>query len=151
MYDELVAAMRYATISELEEAFNKHYHKKLIAVDNDMRKLEKLMNTRLVFHVNDLSLLPGQEFKDSIYCRDWMKIKANKEYKIENHKKDVQYDYSDIDFITPMRFVTNDPLFKPLDNDLQSIPYTQYYPYTPDFVPHATKGQRTDEVYTCTL
>ena len=151
MEDELISVLYGSTSEQLEAAFETYMLQQFTKVEKDMTKLQALLNTKLIFHVNDTSLLPNQTFKDSLYCRNWKTIKENKDYLPKNREDDVTYDYRSSDFITPMRFVMSEPLFKPLDSKLKPISYTEYYPHRPDFIPQAKKNQKDNVVYTCTL
>ena len=156
--EDMISLVRARTAEQLEDAFDMALNKTYSQITQNMNRLESLLNTRLVFHVVDESLLPGQTFKDSIYCKDWQKIEENEPYYPKNNK-DHSGGYDDPELVTPMRFVCDGPLFKPMEGVKSedgsianvSIPYTEYYPYVPDFLPRAKKNQKDDVVYTCTL
>lgn len=160
MIEEMVSFVRARTAEQLEDAIDKALSNTFSQITFSINRVEHLLNTKLVFHVEDRNLLPGETFADSIYCVDWRSIKENEPY-LPSNNKDHSGGYDDPELITPMRFVMEDssPLFKPLQGVkgedgkvvTQKIPYTEYYPYVPDFLPQAKKGQRDDVVYTCTL
>ncbi len=146
--EDFVSVTRTATRSQLTSAMETAMRKTFREVEQNMDRLTSLLNTTLVFHVTDNSLLNGQSFRNSIYCVDWMSIPENNLYLPKNNPDG---GYDDPEFITPMRFVCEEPLFRPLDSLRDAIPYTEYYPFQPDFIPRAKKNQNTDVVYSCTL
>ncbi|MGX8775083.1 MAG: hypothetical protein ACSW8G_08515, partial [Bacillota bacterium] len=157
--DDMVSLVRARTAEQLEDAMDMALYNTYSQVSENMYKLEKLLNTKLVFKVEDETLLPGQTFKDSIYYVDWQKIPQNKAYLPKNNK-DHSGGYDDPELVTPMRFVCDSsPLFKPMEGVKNAdggitnvkIPFTEYYPYVPDFLPRVKKGQTDNTVYTCTL
>ena len=116
------------------------------------KQLLPILNTRLIFHVEDTFLTGDQTFQDSVFCRNWRNIPGNERYAALG--QGVRYD--DKALITPMRFAGDPyPQFLPLlPRDVRtpeqpgSNKKEWYYPYTPDFLPTAPKSG--DVVYTCT-
>lgn len=132
----------------------KKYQAKLCA---DLQKeieaqMLPVLNTQLVFHVEDPSLRYGQTFDDSIYSIDWRTIEANKDYALQTAKFKDKLAYNDAEFITPMRFDGDPrPLFRPLfgeDGYYDKEPWHHYYSSEPLYIPQPQEG--TDVVFRCT-
>ena len=132
----------------------KKYQAKLCA---DLQKeveaqMLPVLNTQLVFHVEDPSLRYGQTFDDSIYSIDWRTIEANKDYAWQTAKFKDKLAYNDAEFITPMRFDGDPrPLFRPLFGEngvYDKEPWHHYYSSEPLYIPQPQEG--TDVVFRCT-
>ena len=156
--NEFVSILKSATAEQLEEGLDSAMRKKFKEVEQDMDRLAYFLNTKVYVHVKDNALLPGQTFKDSMYCVDWKKIEDNAAYLPGSQKTAMwldanssRMDYSSDAFLTPMRFVCEAPLFRPVDRTLQPVSPYAYYPYNPDFIPRARAGQKDDVVFQCTL
>lgn len=148
-----VDLLKAGTYEILREAAAKIQHESCQNLKKEVEKqLLPILNTQLVFHVEDTALKDGETLQDSIYGENWKRIPENSRY--INGGEGVRYDEPAL--ITPMRFGGDPvPLFLPLiprdTRDPSKDSYNNlesYYPYTPEFLPQAP--DKGDVVYRCT-
>ncbi len=117
------------------------------------KRLQKLMNTKMVFRVTDKSTYNMDDdlgFKGSIYAVDYTKVPGN-----EGGEKNGYSNYK-----LPMRFENSayeikGPLFLPNlhrlnDDTLIQADKQAYYPYSDNFIPRYTE-RRGNTVFTCSF
>lgn len=148
-----VDQLKAGTYEILRDAVAKIQHESCKNLQKEVeRQLLPILNTRLVFHVEDTALTGGETLQQSIYGENWRSIPENARFAAE--EPGLRFD--DPSLITPMRFGGNPhPLFLPLiprdTRDPSKDSYNKlewYYPYTPEFLPEVPASG--DVVYRCT-
>lgn len=115
-----------------------------------LRKMKKeavpLLNTQLVFHVQDTGLAAGESFRNSVYYYDWTTAKENrgldgKNGKFALYKVSMQFEGAE------------KPLFVPVDYTGEEGNTRKYYPYSLEgcFLPKMPLSQNNDVVFKCTF
>lgn len=115
-----------------------------------LRKMKKeavpLLNTQLVFHVQDTGLAAGESFRNSVYYYDWTTAKENrgldgKNGKFALYKVSMQFEGAE------------KPLFVPVDYSGEEGDFRKYYPYSLEggFLPKMPFSKDSDVVFKCTF
>ncbi|MBR5701334.1 MAG: hypothetical protein IKX47_02615, partial [Oscillospiraceae bacterium] len=148
-----VDRIKAGTYPILKDVIETLQHKSCEQLKREVEKqLLPILNTQLVFHVEDTALKEGETLRDSVYGENWRTIPENALF--AEGAEGVRYD--DPSLITPMRFGGDpSPGFLPLiprdTIDPRKDSYNSlltYYPYTPEFLPEV-RGS-SDVVYRCT-
>ena len=144
--NEFAQQVKAASRPMLQEAFETVYEEEQINLEKEFKEETlKILNTKLVFKVNDKTSKNGSSFQSSKYCVDWRSLDNNNDY-ANGSDKPV---FNSSSFKTPMRFANvSGPAFMPLTPDGKENDVKNFYPYKPSFTPRANSNNNT--VYTCT-
>ena len=147
MISDYVAELKIQTRPILQEAAKtvqrEEYKEQLKKMKN---QTVPLLNTQLVFHVQDSGLAAGESFRNSVYYYDWTTAKENrgldgKDGKYAQYKVSMQFEEAE------------KPLFVPVDYSGEEGNFKKYYPYSLEggFLPKMPFSKDSDVVFKCTF
>ena len=147
MISDYVAELKIQTRPILQEAAKtvqrEEYKEQLKKMKN---QTVPLLNTQLVFHVQDSGLAAGESFRNSVYYYDWTTAKENRGLDGKNGKFAL--------YKVSMQFEdAQKPLFVPVDYSGEEGDFRKYYPYSLEggFLPKMPFSKDSDVVFKCTF
>ena len=147
MVRDYVSELKIQTRQILQEAAKtvqrEEYREQLRKMKEEM---VPILNTQLVFHVQDTGLAAGQTLQDSVYYYDWKNSKENRAIRQQGGN------YGD--FKVSMQFENaGKPLYFPVDYTGEEANPQKYFPYSWEgcFLPAMPLARDSDVVFSCTL